>query len=947
MAPPFDLEEFVGDFEEEPSKAKVDALRFVDLLRLCRHFALSLTKNPRKAELREAVLTYYVTLELLNEEELAEFDVGLPTAQAVQLETMRTEAKIELARIELSKEQVRVEVARLEHEAALAKARIEPTGDRFNPSQAVRLVPVFQDRDIDRWFQAFEKVAIFAGWPKDKWVLVLQACLQGKAQIAYAALSLDDSNDYDLVKAAVLRKYSLVPEAYRQKFRGLKRNEGQSYAEFATGYEMLFDRWCVSAKAEGSFDKLRQMVLMEQFRNSVPTEISIHLGEREVETVKQAGVKADEYALNHRMTGSHVKGWARKKSGGAEGSQPSGEYTRGDDSNAQASMLGSRDAGLRYTPDRRGDQPTLNCWYCKGVGHPYFRCERWEAAGRPSLKPLSASVGHVVRVTPGRDNLVSDRGRSDAGKVRGDPLADEYCGQMDDRVGAGYAPFMSKGEVSFEGSEAVAIDILRDTGAQQSLLLEGVLPQTLQRNVQGTVIVEGVEGGLSLPLVEVNLKSLLVTGAVKVGITPRLPVKGVGLLLGNDLAGGKVVPCPHMSSVPYKVSEKVGKLEQDHPGPFPACAVTRAQASKADHSLRKVSRDDVSDGSRDRVTQDKPLENLSLTTEQLIVAQKEDETLQGLWDKVIPEEEAVRSQQCYFLQNGVLMRQWRPPDAPLPESWRVQQQIVVPLRYRDSILSLAHDTPMAGHLGVRKTYERLLRHFFWPGVKRAVVKHCRTCHVCQTVGKPNQHPPRAPLRPVPAFEEPFKRVIVDCVGPLPRTSAGKEYMLTIMCASTRFPEAIPLRTINAPTVCEALKGFFARFGLPMTVQSDQGSNFQSKRFKSFLSELGITHATSSAYHPESQGALERFHQTLKTMIRAYCAEHKKDWDTGIPYVLFATGGSVQESLGFSPYELVFGHTVRGPLIVVKDQWLNKEGGGNVMNYVASMREKLGSAVAAA
>ena len=134
----------------------------------------------------------------------------------------------------------------------------------------------------------------------------------------------------------------------------------------------------------------------------------------------------------------------------------------------------------------------------------------------------------------------------------------------------------------------------------------------------------------------------------------------------------------------------------------------------------------------------------------------------------------------------------------------------------------------------------------------------------------------------------------------------------------------------------------------MTVQSDQGSNFQSKRFKSFLSELGITHATSSAYHPESQGALERFHQTLKTMIRAYCAEHKKDWDTVIPYLLFATRDSVQESLGFSPYELVFGHTVRGPLIVVKDQWLNnKEGGGNVMNYVASMREKLGSAVAAA
>ncbi len=75
----------------------------------------------------------------------------------------------------------------------------------------------------------------------------------------------------------------------------------------------------------------------------------------------------------------------------------------------------------------------------------------------------------------------------------------------------------------------------------------------------------------------------------------------------------------------------------------------------------------------------------------------------------------------------------------------------------------------------------------------------------------------------------------------------------------------------------------------------------------------MEHQLSSAYLPESQGALERFHQTLKSMMHAYCTESGKDWAEGLPLLLFAVRGTKQESLGFIPAELVFGHTVRGPL----------------------------------
>ena len=99
------------------------------------------------------------------------------------------------------------------------------------------------------------------------------------------------------------------------------------------------------------------------------------------------------------------------------------------------------------------------------------------------------------------------------------------------------------------------------------------------------------------------------------------------------------------------------------------------------------------------------------------------------------------------------------------------------------------------------------------------------------MGKPNQKFPAAPLKPIPAFDEPFSLVIVYYVGPLPKNKSGNQYLLTIMCVSTRFPEAISLRNIKAKTIVKALIKFFTVVGLPKSIQSDQGSNFMSGIFQ--------------------------------------------------------------------------------------------------------------------
>ena len=164
-----------------------------------------------------------------------------------------------------------------------------------------------------------------------------------------------------------------------------------------------------------------------------------------------------------------------------------------------------------------------------------------------------------------------------------------------------------------------------------------------------------------------------------------------------------------------------------------------------------------------------------------------------------------------------------------------------------------------------------------------------------------------------------------------------------MCTSTRFPEAIPLCNIKAKNVVKALIKFFTMVRLPRSIQSDQGTNFMSDLFQQVMHQLGIKKVKSSAYYPESQGALERFHQTLKNMLHTYCVDKEHHWDEGVHLALFAARESMQEALGFSPFELVFGRTVRGPLKLLKEAWLGEDTTMNLLDHVSDLHKKIHTA----
>ena len=162
-------------------------------------------------------------------------------------------------------------------------------------------MPLFQEKDISKYFAHFEKVADSLNWPKENWVLLLQSVLVGKAQDIYCSLSVELSSNYEHVKEAILKAYELVPEVYRQKLRNYLKYDNKTHVEFEREKENLFNRWCHSKKVGQEFQKLKQMVLLEVFKDKVRPDIRSHLDEQKVEKLEKAAVMADDYALTHKM----------------------------------------------------------------------------------------------------------------------------------------------------------------------------------------------------------------------------------------------------------------------------------------------------------------------------------------------------------------------------------------------------------------------------------------------------------------------------------------------------------------------------------------------------------------------------------------------------------------------------------------------------------------------
>lgn len=291
---------------------------------------------------------------------------------------LELEQKIVVERLRRDTEQVKLEMVRDGRLSGdFLRGEEYPVGSKSSDLVAnLRLVPKFNEQDPDVFFSMFERVAETRAWSDSEQILLLQSVLTGKAQEAYVSLRRDNLA-YREVKAAVLKAFELVPEAYRQRFRSWEKRPSQSHMEFVRELSNHFEHWCVSLGVD-DFESLCNLIVLEQFKNSLPADVTTYLAERKVTTVEEAAGLADEYVLIHKKWPNQLIKeplWKERSSktfgfGGSSGKESRGPPQKDDDA----------------------------CRYCREMGHwkadcPLLRSKpQYSGGGKVKPTALAASV---------------------------------------------------------------------------------------------------------------------------------------------------------------------------------------------------------------------------------------------------------------------------------------------------------------------------------------------------------------------------------------------------------------------------------------------------------------------------------------------------------------------------------------------------------------------------
>ena len=264
----------------------------------------------------------------------------------------------------------------------------------------------------------------------------------------------------------------------------------------------------------------------------------------------------------------------------------------------------------------------------------------------------------------------------------------------------------------------------------------------------------------------------------------------------------------------------------------------------------------------------------------------------------------------------------------------VVNRLVLPKERRSKVLQIAHDS--LGHLSIKKFKDLINQHFTWPFLTRDCDDYYKSCDTCQLMNKRGQNKTTMCERPI--VTEPFEYVCIDLVGPLPKSKRGYRYLLTYVCLGTRWPEA--LKSIRAKDVSEGLLDIFSRTGVPLVVLSDNGTQFTSKLMNQLCKILNVKLTTTTPYHPQSNGLVERLHATLEQILSK--ARHDgHDWEAFLPLMLFALRQCPNRDTGYTPYEFLYGRNIRTPLDVLYAGWVENVGEQmDVCDWVEQLQGRL-------
>jgi hypothetical protein len=231
---------------------------------------------------------------------------------------------------------------------------------------------------------------------------------------------------------------------------------------------------------------------------------------------------------------------------------------------------------------------------------------------------------------------------------------------------------------------------------------------------------------------------------------------------------------------------------------------------------------------------------------------------------------------------------------------------------KQKIIKEMHNCPIGGHQGIQRTIERIKLYLTWPGLEQDVTQYIKECKICQ-INKETRPNIKLPLTITDTKTTPWDKVYLDIVGPLPVTENKKKYILTCQDNLSKYFVAVPLQSQTAEEVTDVfVKHIILIYGIPTEVLTDQGSNFMSEVFKRICKLLKIETVHTTAYHPESNGALERTHKTLTSYLRCFCDSKTNNWDEWLPFACFTYNTTPHSVTKYTPYKVLFGRTANIP-----------------------------------
>lgn len=821
--------------------------------------------------------------------------------------------KIQLESVEREKEADRkftLEKLRFEHESHLESTRLDINGSKVN---APRL-PNLNDKDnVDAYLNRFERYATNHHWDRGEWCENLSNLLTGKALEVYYRLAPGETTNYMALRTALLRRFDYTTDGFLQKFRQSPVEDGESPVEYLIRLGNYVDKWIELSDLQKNYQSLKDLMVREQLLNVCDRDLALYLTRETDVKLETVGRKAISFLCSvKRKFKVHVKSSVDGKvstprteplqchhCSGYGHKRPDCPKLNHNKSKgfSKPNNYGSSARGSEYVNTSR----TLRCFLCDTPGHKALDCKKFNK---------SAALIQV-------GNKSVDTNTNIACFCMGDHCMADDCESVITPVATGTIDKTSDELPTAEGMVGDhKVLMLRDSGCTGVVVKHDLVSKdqftgeiTKCRMIDKTI--------LHIPTAMVTVNTPYYQGTVK-AMCLKTPI--YDLVIGN-IPGVRQAYDPDVtwkSPVMPKIGTETGCPE--------VAVITRSQALKGEKVNKPLI---VAKGDKMEVP---------ITVDVLQKLQESDESIISI--PLNKERLGKRYITWYEKSRGLVYKV-----AKSRANDKVSKQMVVPTKLRKQVMAVAHESVFAGHLGIKKTVNRIKTCFIWPGIDGQVSRFCQSCDVCQrTIDKGKVV--KVPLGTMPVIETPFSRMGMDLVGPIfPMSDRGHRYILCMVDYATRYPEAVALKHITTEDVAEAMLSVFSRVGIPEEILSDLGTQFTSDLMKEVSRLLSIKQLHSTPYHPICNGLTEKMNGTLKKMLKRLTAEKPKDWDRYLDALLFAYREVPSETMGFSPFELIYGRSVRGPMHILKECWTNTKTSDddvtkNSYEYVLDLQNRL-------